>query len=375
MRRRLSRGHELDAAMRLPKAARSRHSGLHARPELPAFAPGVAPHVPGLRKSPRHGRVRTADEQASCVADDAEPRISGCSKLRLSERVILERGVLTPFELALRRELEGEFVRMDSEWFFRWHNINNQGMSVDVDNFYGGRIRVGGIVFQGQVQSIYWRSVERYLIEFAHQQFRRWRENVEQYARDIQERSLEGTAGQLRTFSSRICQHAIDTDRRLRGRGQPQKVEPYNASGVQSASNAEIERLRQAYSALLADAALVARDASKNSFPASDRVVRIDHNSADFRDALSKLGQVIDALRSNNEYAASDPEEHEQRIAELEGGSRLLQAVRIRLAAAVTVLIVPLRWLAIKFADNLINALITAAIGALLLLLGIHLSS
>ena len=101
----------------------------------------------------------------------------------------------------------------------------------------------------------------------------------------------------------------------------------------------------------------------------------IDHNSADFRDALSKLGQVIDALRSNNEYAASDPEEHEQRIAELEGGSRLLQAVRIRLAAAVTVLIVPLRWLAIKFADNLINALITAAIGALLLLLGIHLSS
>ena len=37
-------------------------SGLHARPELPAFAPGVAAHVSGLRKSQRDGRVRAADQ-------------------------------------------------------------------------------------------------------------------------------------------------------------------------------------------------------------------------------------------------------------------------------------------------------------------------
>ncbi len=264
-------------------------------------------------------------------------------------------------------------MRISNEWFFRWYNINNQGMSVDVDNFYGGRIRVGGIVFQGQIQSIYWQSVERYLVDFVHHQFRRWQEAVEGYPRDVRKPSLERTAGQLRVFGSRICQHAVETDRRLRGGGRPESVEPYNATGVQSAANAEIERLRQAYSTILNDTALGVEGAGNDGFPASDRFVRIDHNSAEFRDAVSKLAQVIEALRSNNEYAASDPEEHEQRIAELEGGSRLLRAVRIRLAAAVTVLIVPLRWLAIKFADNLINTIITAAIAALCLLLGIHL--
>jgi hypothetical protein len=53
----LSRGHEVHPAMRLSEAARSRHVGLHARPELPALAAGVAAYVRSLWKSQRYGRV------------------------------------------------------------------------------------------------------------------------------------------------------------------------------------------------------------------------------------------------------------------------------------------------------------------------------
>ena len=60
----LSRGHKVRPAMRLSQAARSRHIGLHARPELPAFASGVEAYVSGLWKSPRNCPVRTADQQA-----------------------------------------------------------------------------------------------------------------------------------------------------------------------------------------------------------------------------------------------------------------------------------------------------------------------
>jgi hypothetical protein len=277
---------------------------------------------------------------------------------------------ITPFELALRHELEGEFVRMASQWFFRWFNINNEGMIVDVEDFYGGRFHTGGIVFQGQIQSLYWRSVEKYLLDVVHQRFRLWYEAAQLYPHHVQQSSLQRTAGQLQTFCARICTHAVDIDRRLRGRGNPQSVQPYNATGVQSAGNAEIDRLRQAYSGILSDASLVATEAGSGAVPASDRFVRLDHNSTEFRDVVTKLEQIVEALRANNEYAANDPEEHEQRIAEIESGNRLLRAVRVRLAAVATVLLIPLGWLGIKFATGLVSELVTATIGLLKGLLG-----
>ena len=82
--RRLSRGHEVNAPMRLSQAARSRHAGLHARPELPAVAPGVAPHVSGLRKSPGNSRVRTADQSSGSAADDIEVKFYAVSACQLS---------------------------------------------------------------------------------------------------------------------------------------------------------------------------------------------------------------------------------------------------------------------------------------------------
>lgn len=58
-----------------------------------------------------------------------------------------------------------------------------------------------------------------------------------------------------------------------------------------------------------------------NDIPASDRVVSLDHNSAVYGEVISALESTIDAVRGSNEYATSDPDDHDQRTAELEAGS------------------------------------------------------
>ena len=71
----------------------------------------------------------------------------------------------TLFEISLVHELDQDSIRMANDWFFKWHSINIPNRGVDVDDFYGGRISVGGIVFQGQYKTFTGRrSASIYLI-------------------------------------------------------------------------------------------------------------------------------------------------------------------------------------------------------------------
>lgn len=102
---------------------------------------------------------------------------------------------------------------------------------------------------------------------------------------------------------------------------------------------------------------------SEQSQPLSRHVV-VDKASADYLKAVAALKDVIAAVRGNNEYANTEPEDYGQRIAELEAAERLLQAPRIDLAWLKPKLIATLKYLGEKFADNLINIAVGAAIGA-----------
>jgi len=101
--------------------------------------------------------------------------------------------------------------------------------------------------------------------------------------------------------------------------------------------------------------------------PAADRVVTLDHNSRDYARATEAVVRATEALRGDNEYV--DADDRDQRVAELEAGSRLLRAVRVRLDAIEVLLIAALKYLAKKFAEQAIGVLASAAIAALLALL------
>ena len=100
---------------------------------------------------------------------------------------------MTPFELNLQNELEIEWQRFSNKWLFIWHNINIRNRTVDVDDFRGGRIHVGGVPFEGQLQQIYWQAIGRYLIATIHNIFRRWDEDTHSYPSNARRSSREVT--------------------------------------------------------------------------------------------------------------------------------------------------------------------------------------
>jgi hypothetical protein len=159
---------------------------------------------------------------------------------------------MTPFEINLQHELDAEFVRMANEWFFKWFNISGEhNRIVDVPTFFGNNFHTAGIVFEGQIQELYWRSVQKYLTDKIHETLRRWDEVTKEYTLDLRGESLKRTGEILCNFSERIISHGVDIDRRLRGRGFPKNVPEYNADRQRSTINAQIIRLEQSYNNLI----------------------------------------------------------------------------------------------------------------------------
>jgi hypothetical protein len=72
------------------------------------------------------------------------------------------------------------------------------------------------------------------------------------------------------------------------------------------------------------------------TIPASDRLVKLDHNSAAYTEAMDALAGLEEALRGTNDFG--DVEEKEQRVAEVSAARRVLQAVRVRVEPLVSLL-------------------------------------
>jgi hypothetical protein len=108
---------------------------------------------------------------------------------------------------------------------------------------------------------------------------------------------------------------------------------------------------------------------SHDEAPASDRVVRIDHNSAGYRETEEALDTLEHDLKSTNDFPG-EPEEKDQFVAEVSAARRLLQAARVRIAALAELLKPLLVQFVAKVKDNVIATLAAAAGAAILAWLG-----
>jgi hypothetical protein len=115
---------------------------------------------------------------------------------------------MTPFGLRLHTELDNEFARMASEWFFPWHGLNS-GRGVSVDNFNGQRIQLSGILFDG-CEPVYWAAIKRHL-----------EIRLSPGSKIIA--VAEDAANVIEVYCARIRSHAIETERALKGRGFPDR--------------------------------------------------------------------------------------------------------------------------------------------------------
>ena len=102
--------------------------------------------------------------------------------------------------------------------------------------------------------------------------------------------------------------------------------------------------------------------------PASDRIVELDHNSPPYKEAMSALDEVIEAVDNERK---NDFEEKERVQKELQAGKTLLSALRVDGEKIKATLIETLKWLGKKFAEKAIDNLVTIAIAAIFTLIGI----
>jgi hypothetical protein len=107
---------------------------------------------------------------------------------------------------------------------------------------------------------------------------------------------------------------------------------------------------------------------SSGVVPASDRVVRLDHNSSAYQDAMQALETLERVLQEANDY--DDPEDKDQRVSEVSATRRLLGSTRVRLAGIVAVVGPTLHYLGKKFIDSAIGKAAGATLDRLINLLG-----
>jgi hypothetical protein len=62
---------------------------------------------------------------------------------------------MTPIGSRLSISLDDEYLRMQNEWFFKWHFIGDSQRAVEIDSFRGKPICYGGIKFSGTATLVY----------------------------------------------------------------------------------------------------------------------------------------------------------------------------------------------------------------------------
>ncbi len=102
--------------------------------------------------------------------------------------------------------------------------------------------------------------------------------------------------------------------------------------------------------------------------PASDRIVTFDHNSAEFRVGIEKLDTVIQAIQSSNAPVSYDKEEV---LKELSLGRQLLNSAKVRVGAAVALILTPLVTVYNDVAAEALKPIVQIAIQSIKALLGL----
>jgi hypothetical protein len=158
-------------------------------------------------------------------------------------------GRMTSFGRRLAAEFEQEFSRLVNEWCLKWHELA-RGEPIDLDDFRGGRIRLGGMRFDASAELTYWNALQRYARGKIDETFGETEKEICLRAGIGLEAVAEDAAIQLRSFLERLHRHAVFTEYRLQARGYPDECyldarkDGATAAEIQNRKMALIERYR-----------------------------------------------------------------------------------------------------------------------------------
>lgn len=143
----------------------------------------------------------------------------------------------------IKERLEREFEQLDKEKIAPWAFLRTEH-GLRVVGFDGREIRYRGLEFDGTPRHIFWNAyAQPFLKDIVSRGFADTRVFCKEHGIDAS-LPMEETAGELKLGVQRIFNRMVDIDRRLRGRGFPNTVLPYNpAQEIGSADAFITERL------------------------------------------------------------------------------------------------------------------------------------
>ncbi len=195
---------------------------------------------------------------------------------------------LTPIGARLQIALEAEYLRMQNDWFFKWHYIGGENV-VEIDGFDGRMIRYAGIKFSGSARSVYWGAIQVYAQRKVGELFDELEVELQRYPIGIRAKALNEAKSLISLFVGKIRKSAIEKDRVLRGNGIEFPL-PQDLGGWVGARVTEIESratgLRRIYCDLevIKDGDLAVLDHMLN-----DRVSLVKKDGSVFRQDISCL--------------------------------------------------------------------------------------
>src|SRR6266404_2920655 len=145
---------------------------------------------------------------------------------------------MTPIGSRLSASLNDEYLRMQNEWFFKWHHIGGEH-AVEIDSFRGKPIVYGGIKFSGSARLVYWDTIQHYLQSKIGSIFDSLEEELTKYPLEIRAEALNEARSIVGQFAEKMRRAAIEKDRILRGDGI--KFPPEDAGHWRGWHSGEIE--------------------------------------------------------------------------------------------------------------------------------------
>jgi hypothetical protein len=125
---------------------------------------------------------------------------------------------MTPIGSRLFASLNDEYLRMQNEWFFKWHHIGGQ-RAVEIDSFRGRPIVYGGIKFSGSARLVYWDTIQYYLRNKIGSIFDSLEGELPKFPLEIRAEALNEARWIVGQFAEKVQTAATEKDRILRGDG------------------------------------------------------------------------------------------------------------------------------------------------------------
>lgn len=136
---------------------------------------------------------------------------------------------MTPVIEKINHDLSNRYVELEREKLTRFMMARASNRDLEITDCRGARISAGlGFVYEGQLRSLYWSFIRPCLEDTIQECCDAVEKALPTYNRRDRAKTLDALQGALNGFVGRIYRHIVDMDRRMRGKGDPTSVKPYD---------------------------------------------------------------------------------------------------------------------------------------------------